>query len=393
MEAVLVLFAAVAFVALVDLRTAETAPLWDGKWYYELAQEGLAARRVSPFVFRPGMPFLSRWLAATGWLELEPSYKLVGRIAATLVLCFSYAGARTLGATLRSSAFVALVVGLGYHHVRFPLYFWSLVDVAGYAFLLLAFVALWRGWIVRAGLIAVLGLFFKEMLLIPWVVSLVEGALRARRRTAARAWLGPAAVALFGLAVFVLPRLFLRIDHSQQWIDPLHAPETLGRLWEAPRSPERWFTVAAAVLTYWLPTLLLVTRARLRAIMPVLREHRRSLGIYGGLLLVLVLYGGTNIAVFVSYSVAAQVLFLATLLRVCRVERWELLYTLGCLFFFQHFHRAIPDPHVQRESYLVFYGLGDPATNTRRLAQASAWLAVMLGSRFLARRARPRAIR
>jgi len=390
-EGVLVLLAAVAFVVAVDARTGETAPIWDGKWYFQLAQEGYDARRMAPFVFRPGMPFLARWLAAASGLDVELAFKLIGRTAATLVLCSVYAGARALSARAGLAAFVALVVGLTYHHVRFPLFYWSLVDVAGYAVFLLAFWCLWEGWTIRAGLISALGLFFKEMLLIPWIVSLVEGVARTRRRPARPAWLGLAAVAFLGVAVFVLPRLLLEVHQTQQWIDPFHSPETLSRLWEAPASFERISTIVSAYLVYWMPTWLLLTPTRVRALLPALRSHRRSLAVYLGLLFPLVLYGGVNVAVFVSYCVAAQVLVLVRLGQTSRLAHWELLGTLVCLFFFQHFHRTIPDPHVDEQAYLTFYGFGDPALNARRLMQAGAWLAAMGTARFLAGRIRVRA--
>ncbi len=391
-EGILVLLAAGAFVLLVDAWTGETAPLWDGKWYFQLAEEGYAAQRMAPFAYRPGMPFLAHWLDAASGLDLEQSFQLVGRIAATLVLCFAYAGARTLGAALRPAAFVALVVGLCYHHVRFPLFFWSLVDVGGYALVLLAFWWLWKGWTLRAGLVGAGGLLFKEMLLIPWAISLLE-LWRARRRTAGERWLGFALVAVLGLALFLLPRLLLRVDRSQQWIDPLHKPETLARLWEAPTSFARLSTLSAAYLVYWLPTLLLLTPTRLRALLSALRPHAASLALYMGLLFLLALYGGDNIAVFVSYSVAAQVLVLSLLVQVSRLERWELCGTLVCLFFFQHFHRTIPDPAREQEAYLVFYGFGAPSTNARRLLQGGAWLAAMVATRFLVDRTRLRAAR
>src|SRR6185436_7301707 len=258
-EVLLVLGAAAAFVLLVDAFTGETAPLWDGKWYFELAQEGYAGTRMAPFLYRPGMPFLARGLAAASALDLETSYELVGRVAAALTLVLAYAGARTLQASRSHASFVALVVGLTYHHVRFPLFFWSLVDVSGYALLMLSFWLLWRGWTMRAGAVAAAGLLFKEMLLIPWCVALAEGLRSARRARSRWRWAELAAVAALGLALFVVSRLALRVDHTQQWIDPLHKPETLARLWEAPTSFARCSTLVSACLVYWMPTLLLLT--------------------------------------------------------------------------------------------------------------------------------------
>jgi hypothetical protein len=390
-EGILAVLAAGAFVLLVDAYTGETAPLWDGKWYVQLAEQGYAAPRMAPFAYRPGMPLLARWLAAASGLELEASFKLVGRCAAALVLCCAYAGARTLGAAVRPAAFVALVVGLCYHHVRFPLFFWSLVDVGGYALVLLAFWWLWKGWTLRAGLVGAGGLLFKEMLLIPWAVSLLASGSRARRQATKGPWIAFGLTAALGLALFLLPRLFLRVDHSQQWIDPLHKPETIARLWEAPASFARCSTLFSAYLVYWMPTFLLVTPARLRALLPALRPHAPGLVLYMGLLFLLALYGGDNIAVFVSYSVAAQVLVLALLVQVARLEPWECAGVLVCLFFFQHFHRAIPDPAREQEAYLVFYGFGTPSTNARRLLQGGAWLAAMVATRVLVGCSRSRA--
>ena len=381
-EALLALLAALLVVLAIASWTGETAPIWDGKWYFQLASEGYgAARMEAPFVYRPGIPYLARGLAAVTGLGTEASFKLVGRAMAVLLLFAAYALGRSQGASPRQSGFIALLVALCHHHVRLPLFYWSLVDVGGFALLVTGFWWIWRGWHLRAAFLCALGLLFKEMLLVPWIAAMVELVARGERRR--RAWV--AAPALLGLALFLAPRLGLEIRHSQQWIDPSQ-PETLALLWRAPLDPARWSLLLGAALVYWMPTLLLLTRERWRALREALRPRARSLVVYAGLLFPLVMYGGLNVAVFVSYSVAAQVLVLALLLREARPPAWELGLVLILQAFLQHQHQAIPDPHGEQEAFLAFYGLGEPGTNLlRMLAMSGILLAVHLLRAFLSR--------
>ena len=61
LEVACVLLGVASFIALADLATTETRPLWDGRYYRNLALHGYGGELLAPFAYRPGMPFLARW--------------------------------------------------------------------------------------------------------------------------------------------------------------------------------------------------------------------------------------------------------------------------------------------------------------------------------------------
>jgi hypothetical protein len=213
----------------------------------------------------------------------------------------------------------------------------------------------------------------KEFLMLPFVVALVAGAVAARRERSWRAalWLMP--VTGVGAAVFLVPRLLIEVRSSFQEIDPADA-STWSGIWELPTDPVRLLTMLVSYLGYLLPALLLVTRPRLVRLRAALTAHRLALGLFLGLHLLLVVYGGRNVAVFVSYALPVLALVLIMLLRDGEPSKFELAYVLVALVVFNRVFVAIPDPHVDEEAYFVFLKFGYPKLMGWRLLELSAWI-------------------
>ena len=125
----------------------------------------------------------------------------------------------------------------------------------------------------------------------------------------------------------------------------------------APLDGHRIFNILYAAVSYWLPTLLLLTRARFNVLWADLgRLNLRAIcGIYLLLVLLATLYGGTNIFIFVSYSVAVQAVVLALLFRQ-GVGVAETIYVLLVMLLYNKILLDIPMPDVDFDAYMNFYG-------------------------------------
>jgi hypothetical protein len=394
LEVACVLLGVASFIALADLATTETRPLWDGRHYRNLALHGYGGELLAPFAYRPGMPFLARWLTLASNLPVDQSFRILGRAAAGLTLLLVYGGARSVGrAGPTMASFVTACTALCYYHVRFPLFFWSMVDVAAYPLMLIAFHWIWRGKIWRAGLLGAFGLLFKEFLLLPWLVAVAQGALIAWRRRSRRHAARSALLFGLGLAVYVTPRKTLEVERSWQWIDPLNDPEALSKLGTVLTDPAHLVAVLTAVTVYWTPTLMLMTRARWRALTAAVAPYRVALILYLLLLLPLILCGGKNVDIFASYALAAQWPILCGMLSSDedRLRPLEAALVITALIFVQQWFTAIPDPKAFREAYMSFHGFGGLAVSGARLVEVGAWIAGATVLRFVSRRHAPAA--
>jgi hypothetical protein len=333
------------------------------------------------------MPRLSRLAADALGVPIEQGFRLVGWAACVALLVLVYGLARQFGASHRQSLFAMLIVGASAAHTKFPLFFPTLVDVAAYPFMVAAMWALLTNRLVACVVIAGVGVFFKEFLAIPLAIAVARMGLDFLRAPSPRAGLRTVAAALAAAAAIIWPRAATVVAGTAQYVDPVNDPSTLARLLHAPLDGARVFNIAYSMAHYWLPVLMLMTADRLEGVRQALgRDHRSILAWYVGLVLVLTMYGGTNVGIFVSYTVAAQVVMLALVLRQgVGVAEAALVLTATVLFNKLLLH--LPSPY-DTEAYLDFFGGYDSrVTMASGVRVASMFAAV--GSAWLLRRALP----
>lgn len=388
--------AAIALTLVVDLATNATPPRWDGLYYVDMAERGLAGNPnlIAPFAYRPVMPLASGAVARLLSTSVENGFRVVGwsSILAFLVLVFGLA--RSIGGgSAREALAVMALVGLSWQHVKFPLFFPTLVDVAAYPVVVAAFWALLAGRDALCLGLAGAGLLLKEFLVVPWLLLLArQGRALGRLRSSAAAG-RLAASAAVGIVVLALPRMLLDVRASVQFVDPIRNPASLGRLLEVPLDPLRLLNVAYAFIGYWLPALLLATRARLAGV----RDDLRAAGAlapccgFAALVLLLTLFGGDNIAVFASYSAPVLALVLALLLRR-GVGAAEVAWAVAAVAAYNLVPLPIPSPETARAAYIDFYGGWASRVTPRsllRLLECALFVLVAVGIRRLAGRSRP----
>jgi hypothetical protein len=365
------------WVWLVAATTSQMQPGWDVGYYVDMARHGVLGnpRLAAPFAYRPGLPLVWAGAARILGLPLDDTIYVVAWVCAVAGLVLAFLLARTVSSSPRDALLATAVTGLSATHVKFPLYYYALVDVAGYVLMIASLLALARGRRRLALGLGYVGLAFKEFLIVP--IVLVAAAEVRRRRPIRRGLLASASILAVAAALVTAPRLLIHVALSYQEIDPLNAPGTLNRLFLNPLDLKRDLNLVLSVLSYCLPLLLLASPRRLRAALGVLGPWRLLLAIYVGIVLVLALYGGTNLLVFVSYAVAAQVMLLALLGR--GVHWSELVLVLVAVAAYNRLLLDFPDPRWDVGAYLDFFpGWWDSRVNaatSQRFMECGAWVA------------------
>ena len=373
---------ATALVSLIAACTNSMRPQWDGLHYVDMADSGIIGNPnlVAPFAYRLGMPILARLLATLLGVSTEDGFRIVGWIAALALLMSIFTLARLFTTDYRQAIIAMILLGLSFVHLKFPLFFYSMVDIAAYPFMVFAFWALITNRCLLCLLLSSIGLLFKEFLVVPLILLLLDlGYEFSRTKSKRTLWQLCAAIGV-GAIVILLPRLCIPISKATQLVDPLNDLSTLRNLWRTPLNGRRILNIAYAMVSYWLPTLLLLTRARLNVLWADLRRlnMRAICGIYLFLVLLATMYGGTNIYIFVSYSVAVQAVVLALLFRH-GVGVAEMIYVLLATLLYNKILLDIPTPDVDFDADLDFYGGWSSRVNTAtlmRLLECGAFVAI-----------------
>jgi len=346
-------------ISLIAARTNTMSPRWDAHYYIDMAKSGLIGNPnlVAPFAYRPGMPFLSRAVSTVLSIPIERGFRIVGGVSALCLLLSIFMLARCFTVDFRHAIMPMILLGFSFSHIKFPFFFYSLVDVAAYPIMVVAFWALITKRIYLCLFVSALGILFKEFLVVPLLLLFIHLGCEFWR-TRSRLNLIRLSVALVvGAGVIFIPRIFLHVNRTFQFVDPINDISTLGNLISAPLDEYRMFNILYNLVGYWLPTILLITRPRFNLLLADLQRFniRVLCGLQMFLVLLLTLYGGTNIEFFIGYSVAVQVVVLALLYRN-GVGVAETLYAIGVMLFYNKIMRHIPSPSVSLDNYIDFYG-------------------------------------
>jgi hypothetical protein len=334
------------------------APAWDGTYYLDMAKSGIVGNPnvVAPFAYRPGMPFASRVVSDVLSVSLEDGFRIVVRVSVVCLLMSIFMLARCFVADYRHALMPMIILGLSYSHTKIPLFFYTLVDVSAYPLIVVAFWALITKRPRVCLAVSSIGLLFKEFMGIPWLLLCLSLSCTFWRSRTTRNFVNLAVAFGVGLSVILIPRLCIPVAHTLQFVDPINDPHTLKKLFSVPLNEDRNFNIMYATAGYWLPTLLLLTRSRFNRMRADLRGfHLGVMSVYVFLVLLLTMYGGANIATFVSYSIAVQAVVLALLFRY-GVGIAEGIYVVVVMVLYNKTMLHIPSPQVSFDAYMDFYG-------------------------------------
>lgn len=334
-------------------------PRWDASYYVDMARFGITGNPnlVAPFAYRPGMPFLSHAVANLFSLSIEDGFLAVVWISTILFLMSIFVLSRNFTVDYRHALLPMVILGLSWQHIKFPFFSYTFVDVAAYPLIVIAFWALITKKLRLCLIVSGIGLLFKEFLVIPWLL-LVFHLIHTCRRSRSRRDLIFLVISVgIGMTMILIPRLYIPIVGTYQFVDPINNIETLKVLLSAPLDGYRIFNIVYATAGYWLPTILLFSRRRFNAIRADFArlEILPTMSIYFFLVTLLAMYGGTNISIFISYSVAIQVVVLALIFRY-GVSIIETIFVIAVMVLYNKTMLHIPSPLDGLGDYVDFYG-------------------------------------
>ena len=353
------LLIAILILLLIAACTNSIPAFSDALYYLNIAKYGLIGNPnlVAPFAYRPGMPFVSSMISTLLCVSIEDGFRIVGWISAIFFLMSIFMLSRYFTTDYRHAIIPMILLGLSFYHIKFPLSFYTLVDVAAYPLMVFSCWALITRRFLLCLLVSSIGVFFKEFLAVPLILLFIQLGCEFLR-TRSKLNLLQLSIAIgFGISAILIPRFFIPVSKTFQFVDPLNDLSTLKMLISAPLDELRIFNIIYAVVSYWLPTILLLTRPRFNALWADLQGFNMLVwcGIYLFLVLLLTMYGGTNIPIFISYSVVVQIVVLALLFRH-GVGVAETIYVIFVILIYNKILLHIPTPDISFDAYIDFYG-------------------------------------
>lgn len=381
---------ALAILAVVAIRlsTPLIQPMNDGLEYLKVATEGLDpdAQLGAPFVYRFAVPLTVHGVSLLTGADPLVIFPVVVFIACVALLVAVYLVAILSGASREHAILILVFIASAVFVIRFPLYHPYSVDVEALLIAFAAFVCLFQRSYGLAVAVSLLGLLFKEFMLAP-VLALIGlfFAQYLRTKSIRPLWWTLLVIAL-ALVVFFLPRLLIPITYGfgASLKIQARAPSQTMYLSDL-RTLLSWpprlgvpVNLLLALVSFWLPALMLMTRARCRSVWQALGSNRIVIVLWMVAVLALALVGGTNIMIFVTYSAPVLVLVLSLLLRG-GISKPEMVVALIATVLFNRMIFSTGMPGADLDLEIGFYGafwwvLSN--VTAWRFAEVAAWIAV-----------------
>jgi hypothetical protein len=328
--------------------------------YSTIAVNGFAPGNPNlqaPTAYRFLTPALSGVVARLFSLRISTGFQIVTCASIILQLFLTYVVAKSFGASIGGALTIMLVVALSVGHVKNSLFFNLGLENVAQVLMLIFVLAFFRRKLVLCILIVIIGLWTREFFLIPAALLCYwTGSNFVRERTPANLLWAALTITLV-TAAFILPRLLIPVTATIQLVDPMNDPGSLRKLLTVPEDLARDKNIVAAMLSYILPTLLLLTPQRLRFLIPRLAPFRTFLIIYCGTMLVLTMYGGTDLYRYMTYLFIPQIMVLSIMFSSSapRIEAWEIFFVLVVVLIHNRILLPVPDMRQDLNAYLDFW--------------------------------------
>ena len=350
---------------------------WDFNSYIALAEKGFNARPLlSPFAYRYPTPFIAAEIRSVLGFSLAAGFRTLAYLGAVLQLVGVFLFVRRFSRSDFGSWFALLLTAFSAFNVKFLMFDVYRPDHLAYAFVLLGLYLALTSSVYSLVLVSTLGVQFREFVILPMLAYLLSLG-STRRWTQLRQYVLPASCAL--LVGVILPRVLIPVTGNVQTLTMTGSIRTLlGTLIFFGRD----VNVGWAILAYLLPTLMLLNVERIRYVRSRLgSDVVRVMLLYSLLVIVLTMYGGPDLARFITYLFAAQALLVGTLFD--NLSKIEAATTLVGTFVFNRIWADIPMGNI--ESYLDFYnGYGNRLN--RHTAFRFGELLMWIGLALLVRR-------
>ena len=355
---------------------------WDFTVYKDLAENGVWDNpgRTAPSAYRFATPLLAGSIKRVFDVPIETSFRIIAYLGAVGQLFGIFILGRCFHFSMRTSVILMLVTAFSMLNVKFLLFDVFRPDHLAYPLMIVGILAITKEALGLIVLVSVVGLQVREFLVIPPVLFVYATVRRWWHDRAQRGLLIKAVFVVFCVTIsIVLPRALLSVVRSYQEIDPLNNPESLRKLFSIPLNMKRDLNFLLTVLSYALPLLLLTTRARLRTAFERLGPNQALILLYTGLVLLLAMYGGSDMMRFVTYLFIPQAILLGYVVHEGDVHPLEIIYMLVAVFIFNRILWSIPIWDLNL--YLDFLSGFEDRINVgtvKRVAELSAYVVLAM---------------
>lgn len=354
---------------------------WDHFYYINMVQTDNWF--AAPFAYRFGTPLMVRGIVSVTNASIETGFRIVAYLGVIgQILGLFYLG-RHFQFSLRTRVLTVFAAATYFYNMRFLMFNVYQVDQMGLALLLLSFLMLLRRNIPMLVLATVIGLQFREFVIIPAAIFVAQGAVSLFKGALNRKQALEVIIVFVSTSVAVIvPRLFIETTGSLAVIEPKLPGLTLQRLMNVPLDIARDLILVYYLAAYLLPLLLLITPRRLSSAWGRLEGYRFMLAFYSIFLFVLVMYAGTDIGRFMPYYCIPMVIMLGMMLEE-GIPLYEIIFLLMAVAIFNKVHYQVPNHPM---SLLIFYGAHENrglAVSVVRFAELLAFWGGMVLLRFV----------
>lgn len=284
--------------------------LFDSNVYLGIAEQGFETDLlVAPFVYRYGAPLLARTLHSYTGLSIYKSFKLITYIGLVSQLFGIYLIIHFLTQSRKSAYVGMLVVAFSMYNLKYLLFDVYRADTMAYAIILLCSWFALRGQFLPLILVTAIGLQVREFVAVPLLAFV---AVRLQRDGFGKA-LRYLVVSLLCLFIAAgLPRLLIPVVRSEQAVkfslDGIQGLLFMLSHWK------RDVNLVYVCFAYFLPFFILYRPSKKPEILRFLSaEHRTYILYYFGLILSLIIMGGTDMERFASYFFIPMAVFVGLL--------------------------------------------------------------------------------
>ena len=306
------LIASLSLVLLVDALTNGVTEkyLFDSNFYLGIAERGFETDLlVAPFVYRYATPLLARTLHEYAGLSIYKSFKLIAYIGLVSQLFGIYLIVHFLTRSRKSAYVGMLVVAFSMYNLKYLLFDVYRTDTLAYSIVALCIWFALKGQFFPLILITAIGLQVREFIAVPLLAFVAVRLQQEGFRESLRY------IVISLLCFFIaagLPRLLIPIVRNEQ--DVKFSLEGLQHLLYLLSLWKRDVNLVYVCFAYFLPFFILYRPLKQKAIKEMLNtEHRLYFLNYVGLILLLIIVGGTDMERFASYFFLPMAVFVGIL--------------------------------------------------------------------------------
>ena len=368
----------IALVVFVDILTNGVTKklLFDSNLYIGMAEHGFARElRISPFIYRFAGPFLAGTIHHFIGLSIYKSFKVIAYVGAISELFGVFLLVRHLTQSEKSAYIGMLSVAFSLYNIKYPLFDVYRPDILVYPIILISTWLAFKDYFFPLLLTTMIGLQFREFAIVPLLAYLATKLQREGSKTSIR----NVTISMIGLFIAVgIPRLLIPVvEHAEAvQLSPQGIAQAIHLISIWPRN----INIVYIVLAYFLPFLILFRRSQIRTVLgEIPLEQVSYLAYYSGIVLLLIIVGGTDLERFATYFFLPLAVLTGLLAKNQSFIRILLILTLQIIF-----NRIwLPFPVWDFDLMVNFYSGWSNVINTASLWRFAELIALAVIGNFL----------